>query len=283
MSSHPLLVFALALAVAFAAGGRLLVEEQALRRETGSVLKHLLGESRRAFALHVFLKADAYFHQGFYPSVFDAPVAPEAKTHLVEATEDNHDHQHNHGHAHNQHRDWLEAFGCHFQPAEHRHLEGLGQAREILPWLRLAAELDPQRVDTYTVTAYWLRERLNQVKEAESFLREGLRANPDSYEILFELGRLYAENDRDVPRARIVLELAIEKWLRQEASKVSPDHVSYRQTLGQLAALEERAGNLERALAHYIRIYQVSPNPATVQKRIEELRAKLAAPQKPPP
>lgn len=283
MSSHPLLVFALALAVAFAAGGRLLVEEQALRRETGSVLKHLLGESRRAFALHVFLKADAYFHQGFYPSVFDAPVAPEAKTHLVEATEDNHDHQHNHGHAHNQHRDWLEAFGCHFQPAEHRHLEGLGQAREILPWLRLAAELDPQRVETYTVTAYWLRERLNQVKEAESFLREGLRANPDSYEILFELGRLYAENDRDVPRARIVLELAVEKWLRQEASKVSPDHVSYRQTLGQLAALEERAGNLERALAHYIRIYQVSPNPATVQKRIEELRAKLAAPQKPPP
>ena len=283
MSSHPLLVFALALAVAFAAGGRLLVEEQALRRETGSVLKHLLGESRRAFALHVFLKADAYFHQGFYPSVFDAPVAPEAKTHLVEATEDNHHHEHNHGHAHNQHRDWLEAFGCHFQPAEHRHLEGLGQAREILPWLRLAAELDPQRVETYTVTAYWLRERLNQVKEAESFLREGLRANPDSYEILFELGRLYAENDRDVPRARIVLELAIEKWLRQEASKVSPDHVSYRQTLGQLAALEERAGNLERALAHYIRIYQVSPNPATVQKRIEELRAKLAAPQKPPP
>lgn len=283
MPSLPLLLSALALAVAFAAGGRLLLWEQTHRQDQGSVLRLLLGESQRAFANHVFLKADAYFHQGFYPSVFDAPVAPEAKTHLVEATEDNHDHQHNHGHAHNQHRDWLEAFGCHFQPAEHRHLEGLGQAREILPWLRLAAELDPQRVETYTVTAYWLRERLNQVKEAESFLREGLRANPDSYEILFELGRLYAENDRDVPRARIVLELAIEKWLRQEASKVSPDHVSYRQTLGQLAALEERAGNLERALAHYIRIYQVSPNPATVQKRIEELRAKLAAPQKPPP
>jgi tetratricopeptide (TPR) repeat protein len=215
--------------------------------------------------------------------VFDSPAAAEAKTHLVEATEENHHHEHNHGHAHNQHRDWIEAFGCHFQPAEHRHLEGLGQAREILPWLRLAAELDPQRVETYTVTAYWLREQLNQVKEAEAFLREGLRANPDSYEILFELGRLYAENDRDVPRARIVLELAVEKWLRQEASKVSPDHVSYRQILGQLAALEERAGNLERALAHYFRVYQVSPNPATVQKRIEELRAKLAAPQKPPP
>lgn len=283
MSFHPMLISALALAVALAAGGRLLLAEQAQQRETGSVLKLLLGESRRAFALHVFLKADAYFHQGFYPSVFDSTAAPESKTHLVAATEENHHHEHHHGHAHNQHRDWLEAFGCRFQPAEHRHLEGLGQAREILPWLRLAAELDPQRVETFTVTAYWLREHLNQVKEAEAFLREGLRANPQSYEILFELGRLYAENDRDVPRARSVLELAIEKWLRQEASKVSPDHVSYRQILGQLAALEERTGNLERALAHYIRVAQVSPNPATVQKRIAELRAKLAAPQNTPP
>ena len=283
MSSHPLLLLALALAAAISAGGGLLVEEQARRRETGSVLKNLLGESRRAFAMHVFLKADAYFHPGFYTSVFDPPTTSAGKTHLVEATEENHRHEHNHGQPHNQHRDWIESFASHFQPTEHRHLEGLGQAREILPWLRLAAELDPQRVETYTVTAYWLRERLNQVKEAESFLREGLRANPDSYEILFELGRLYAENDRDVPRARIVLELAVEKWLRQEASKASPDHVSYRQILGQLAALEERASNLERALAHYFRVYQVSPNPATVQKRIEELRAKLAAPQKTPP
>ncbi len=282
MPSLPLLLSALALAVAFAAGGRLLLWEQAHRQDKGSVLRLLLGESRRAFANHVFLKADAYFHQGFYPSVFDAP-APVSKTHLAEATEEAHHHDHSRGHAHDRHRDWLEAFGCNFQPAEHRHLEGLGQAREILPWLRLAAALDPQRVDTYTVTAYWLREQLNQVKEAEAFLREGLRANPDSHEILFELGRLYAENERDVLRARIVLELAIAKWIRQEASLPSPDHVSYRQIMGQLAALEERAGNYERALAHYTRLHRVSPNPAAVQQRIDEMRFKSAAPVVKPP
>ena len=51
--------------------------------------------------------------------------------------------------------------------------------------------------ETYTVTAYWLRERMGKVDEAEKFLREGLRENPDSYEIMYELGRVYAENQND--------------------------------------------------------------------------------------
>lgn len=273
---NPALPIALALAAALAAGGRMLLWQQSRAQDTGSVFALLLGESRRAFAGQVFLKADAYFHRGFYPSVFDLAL-PDGKTHMAKETE-SHDH---HSHTQPQHpnRDWIETFGRNFYPAEHRHLERLGEAREILPWLRLAAELDPHRVDTYTVAAYWLRERLNKVNEAEAFLREGLRANPDSFEILGELGRLYAENHRDVPRARAVLELAIVKWLRQEASKPNPDELTYAQILGQLAALEESTGNLDRALAHFTRLKRVSPAPDTVQKRIDELRTKLGRPQ----
>lgn len=269
---NPALPLALALAAALATGGRLLVWQQTQPQDTGSVLALLLGESRRAFADQAFLKADTYFHQGFYPSIFDLAL-PDGKTHMAAETE-GHDH-HDHSQAPRPHRDWLEGFGRHFYPAEHRHLERFTDTREILPWLRLSAELDPHRVDTYTVAAYWLRERLNQVKEAEAFLREGLRANPGSYEILLELGRLYAENNRDVPRARAVLELAVEKWLRQEASKPNPDEATYGQILAQLANLEEQAGNLGSALAHLTRLKRVSPQPAAVQKRIDELRAKL--------
>ncbi len=269
---NPALLIAFALAAALAAGGRLLLWQQAQPQDSGSMFALLLGESRRAFADQFFLKADAYFHQGYYPSVFDVAL-PDGKTHMAEETVD-HDHHHDHDATTRTHRDWLEAFGSHFYPAEHRHLERFTDTREILPWLRLSAELDPHRVDTYTVAAYWLRERLNQVKEAEAFLREGLRANPDSYEILLELGRLYAENNRDVPRARAVLELAVEKWLRQEAGKPNPDEAGYGQILGQLANLEEQAGNLDKALAHLTRLKRVSPQPAVVQKRIDELRAK---------
>lgn len=274
----PALPIALALAVALAAGGRLLLWQQATAKETGSIFALLLGESRRAFSDQFFLKADAYFHQGYYPSVFDVAL-PDGKTHMAKETEGHDHHDHSHSTAKREYRDWLENFGSHFYPFEHRHLEKLGDAREILPWLRLSAELDPHRVDTYTVAAYWLRERLNKVNDAEVFLREGLRANPGSYEILFELGRLYAENNRDVPRARAVLELAIEKWLRQEARKPNPDELAYAQILGQLATLEEQAGNLDKALTHFTRLKNVSRAPDTVQKRIDELQAKLGQPK----
>jgi hypothetical protein len=275
---HPALPIALAFTIALAVGGRLLVWQQAVAKETGSIFALLLGESRRAFSDQVFLKADAYFHQGYYPSVFDLAL-PDGKTHMAKETEGHDHHDHSHTQAKREYRDWLERFGSHFYPAEHRHLEKFGDAREILPWLRLSAELDPHRVDTYTVAAYWLRERLNKVNDAEAFLREGLRANPGSYEILFELGRLYAENNRDVPRSRAVLELAVEKWLRQEAAKPNPDELGYAQILAQLAALEERTGNLEKALAHFTRLKRVSPAPDTVQKRIDEIRMKLGRPQ----
>ena len=107
-------------------------------------------------------------------------------------------------------RDWIERFGRHFMVTEHTHLQG-SHEREILPWLKLAAELDPQKIETYTVAAYWLRD-LGKVKEAERSLRQGLLNNPDSYDILFELGRLYYENNHDAARARKIWELALRRW-----------------------------------------------------------------------
>lgn len=273
---HSSLLLALAFATALASGGRLLLWQGTSTKEPGSVFALLLGESRRAFSDQFFLKADAYFHQGYYPSVFDLAL-PDGKTHLAKETEGHHDHGHEE--TPRAYRDWLEEFGSHFYPSEHRHLERFGDSREILPWLRLSAELDPHRVETYTVAAYWLRERLNKVTDAEAFLRDGLRANPESYEILGELGRLYAENQRDVPRARAILELAIVKWLRREAIKPNPDEAAYSQILGQLAALEESSGNLERALEHFTRLKQTSPSAEAIQRRIDELRAKLGPPR----
>jgi len=87
-----------------------------------------------------------------------------------------------------------------------------------LPWLRLAAEMDPHQVQTYLTASFWLRSALNQPKEAEEFLREGLRANPDSFDILIELGYVYDFNKNDPRSARRLWELALQKWKRQEAA-----------------------------------------------------------------
>ncbi len=147
--------------------------------------------------------------------------------------------------------------------------------REILPWLSIAAALDPQHIETYTVTAYWLRERLHRSEEAEKVLREGLRQNPGNAALLFELGRIFQQDRKDVERARNVFEAGIRSWNSQEASNPDPNRFLALQLLSHLAQLEDEAGNAERAIQLWEAAKPFSPQPEGPQKHIDDLRAKL--------
>jgi len=247
------------------------------RGESASALNVLLGDSRHLFANHAFTKADIYFHSGYYPSVFDQAEAPKDSRHMTseEGSSEAEKHEREMTFLHEP-RDWIERFGRHFLITEHTHLQG-GNEREILPWLKLSAELDPQRIDTYTVASFWLRNRLGKAHEAEELLRDGLRNNPDSYELLFELGRLYNENYQDQHRARHVWELALRRWDEQEPTKKNPDLIGLESLLIQLARLEERTGNLDRAIGYLERAAKRSPNAAVLRQQVAELKSKLAA------
>jgi tetratricopeptide (TPR) repeat protein len=175
-------------------------------------------------------------------------------------------------------KDWIDRFGRHFYPSHHTHLEKNGDEREILPWLRFSADLDPQRVETYTVAAYWLRNRLGRVNEAEQFLREGLRANPQSYEILFELGRVADENRKDLKAARNIWELALRRWHEQEEAKREPNIFLHQEIVGHLAELEERVGNWDAAIRYLEQLKKHSPLPEVVQKEIDQIKQKLVKP-----
>jgi tetratricopeptide (TPR) repeat protein len=243
------------------------------RAQSGGVLKVMFGEGRRLFANQFFKEADIYFHSGFYPSIFDEAKAASSE-HLTEGADPE-------GKKEEKcdmdfmrpPRDWVEAFGRHFVITEHTHL-ARGKEREILPWLRLSADLDPQRVETYTVAAYWLSS-MGRVKEAEDFLREGLRNNAESYEILTDLARLYEKNRGDLPRARNLYARALECWQQQEPGKKEPDRVGYEKIVFRLARLEEKTGHISAAIEHYEMAAKVSPNPVEIRKTIEELRARL--------
>src|SRR3989442_14709833 len=246
------------------------------RRDSGNVLKVLLGDGRRVFANHFFVRADVYFHSGYYPSIFDQTQAPRDSRHMTAKEGSQAEEQHEREMSFlGPPRDWIERFGRHFLITEHTHLAG-GNEREILPWLRLSAELDPQRVETYTVAAYWLRH-MGKMTEAEQFLRDGLRANPDSYEILFELGRLYYESEHDAVRARNVWELALRKWTARESSKKEPDLFQLEQIAVNLSRLEEKEGNLPRAIELLQLAQKASPVPAALQAQIDDMKRRLAA------
>jgi tetratricopeptide (TPR) repeat protein len=160
--------------------------------------------------------------------------------------------------------------------------------REILPWLKLSAELDPENVKTYVVTAFWLRSRMQKVADAEQVLREGLRNNPSDPQLLFELGRVYFENYHDTARARNLWEAALRSWERQapgvpqsERLKLTNENFDSRfifeQLQTSLAQLEEKAGNFDAAIAHWEQAKIVSPGPDTLQRHIDELKQTLAA------
>ncbi len=270
------------------------------RGKSANLLQTALGDGRKLFARHVYAKADAYFHNGYYPSLFESTVDAKAGrlSQAAGLSKDEHDCGGDHI---GKPRDWIDAFSRHFYPSRHSHLgEGKcghdhdharhehcehcdhcehgqsdkesGDEREILPWLRLSAELDPESVQTYVVCSYWLRGTLGKVDEAEQFLRMGLRANPGEYELLFELGRIYNEDRKDPSRARNVWELGLRNWHRRESGKVEPNFFLCAQLLGQLITLEEKQGRYVRALEHLTALKAISPHKEAIQRWIDEIR-----------
>jgi len=256
-----------------------------LRAKTGDdtgFMGALMGESRRLFANQFFVEADVYFHSGYYPTMFDAHetdldvnVREPATPQPLPASGRQHEEEEGEGFL-GRPRDWVEGFGRHFFPTEHTHLTNV-KVSEILPWLRLSADMDPHRIQTYLTASYWLRTTLNQPDEAERFLREGLRANTNSYEILLELGYVYDFNKKDFRMAHNLFDLALQKWKEQDAAGLQPPPKARVEILDGLVRADMDENDLKQLLVDLEALKAVSPNPEAIEKTIQETRAKLAA------
>lgn len=263
------------------------------RAKDFSPLKLAIGDGQKIFAGHFYRKADVYFHSGMYPSIFDnnesfktAHIGEDAGATGSKNTGDEHEFL-------RAKPDIIDRFSRNFFPSRHTHLDEGGvkgeegdktQVREILPWLKLAQELDPENPLTYTVAAYWLRVRMNKVTEAELFVRQGLKHMPDHPVLLFELGRIYYEpfefrqghTKHNPDRARNIWDCGIRAWQQQEAGKPEPDKFILEQILTYRAKLEENTGDLPLALSYWEQAREIAPEREGIPKRIAELHATLA-------
>jgi tetratricopeptide (TPR) repeat protein len=307
-AASPRFVFALWVALAYTLGTtvhlRAVNRHEAGRPDEGA-FKKLLGDGRRLFAGQFVEMADVYFHSGFYPSIFDrgGKRTSKAVTGAVKE-EDNQDHEH---HEHDEHgncvhdkqcscgheeqgdcphededehvaemtppeaANWLEQFIRRFRITEHTHLAA-GNEREILPWLKLAIELDPQAIETYTTAAYWLRE-IKKSEQAEQVLREGLRNNPANHELLFEMGRLYQEEHHDAERTRNIWRYAFKCWQAQGEETHELTIRDAARIASHLGELELEAGNPQQAIEWFQRAKPYSPRPEAIAQRIQDIRA----------
>jgi hypothetical protein len=243
---------------------------------TASVLAALMGDSRRLFAHEFFAQADAYFHSGFYPTIFDTQK-PGSESDLKEESHDKPAGAEEHEEETSflgAPKDWMERFGRHFYPTVHTHLHD-GNEREMLPWLKLAADMDPHEIDAFLTASYWLRTSLKKPDEAEQFLRQGQRANPNSYAILLELGRVYFDNRKDPRVARNIFMIARKKWREQDAAGEKPDPHAYEEILGEIVRTDRAQGDLKLQLADLEELIKVARGKETLQRQIDELKAKL--------
>jgi tetratricopeptide (TPR) repeat protein len=262
------------------------------RHQSDNFFNLLLGDSSRIFANSSYTEADVYYHSGYYPTIFDNNQAFETP-HMAEDT----------GAVASRNsgeetgfmgppRDWLDAFGRHFIPNRHTHLDqggptddlsGNSKVAEILPWLKLSSKLDPENIQTYLVMSYWLRNNLNQPQEAEQVLHEGLRYNPGNPQLLYELGRIYFENYTNTDRARTIWEAGLRSWAEEqpsvpESERLKPnnqnfdDRFIFEQLQTHLAQLEGSLGNLQAAIDHLKQAQLASPSPEEIQRQIDELQ-----------
>ena len=282
-----LLVIMLLLTTAFCLATKISPQTEARLIENGAgndnPAARWLGNSSQLFANSFFVKADAYFHSGYYPTIYDNN-APFKTPHLGEdsgtmESKNSGDETTIFGHPHN----WIEKFELNFFPSYHTHLDqggvdgkGQSEVKEVMPWLKISEELDAHRIETYLVTAYWLRNRMNKVPEAEQVLRDGLRANPGNAALLYELGQLYLEGRNDDTRARNLYLAALRSWGRENAGQADPDDFLLGHILGSLAKLEEHEGNTAKALEYLKLLKKVSPTPEAIQQQINALNRQHA-------
>lgn len=252
--------------------------------QSDNVFKLLFGEGRRLFANEMFDMADAYFHSGYYPSIFDKSVTEhdvadpaKGQTEDEDSTSDD---------FLGPPPDWLAALDRQFVPNQHTHLDLGGpsghmkenEVQEILPWLKLATDMNPQMIDSYTVGVYWLR-RLHQPEQARDFLFEGLRNNPGNCELLFVLGSLYDKEFHDSNRAHNTWLAALRCWQAQnndtKASIESKRH--YDDITTALAHEAQEAGDWPQAIQYLEMVKTVSPYPDAIQKQIDEAERKMTS------
>src|ERR1700720_604052 len=73
--------------------------EWAGHKQSDDMMAVLFGDGRRMFANHFFVKADVYFHSGYYPSIFEQAARQSIDTkHMTEEHHDEKEEKEEHEH-----------------------------------------------------------------------------------------------------------------------------------------------------------------------------------------
>lgn len=205
-----------------------------------SISEVVIGETRKIVAMWCFEKADEYFHKGVFHKTklaFTDSLYQKISRLLI--------------------------------PHEHIHLSDY-EASEILPWLKLAIELDPNNIEFYLISAFWLSKEVKRNDIAINLLKDGMALNPYSYMFHMELGRIFLRSKK-YEKALHHFNTSIIFWpfpLSSESTEAKYDRAQIQLYRGYLL---EHYGKLDEAiLAYKDRIFLMSES-IHLKERINQL------------
>ena len=191
----------------------------------------LIAGSKKFVAHECWIQADVYLHRGLVHE-YDGEHDDEHEF-FHDSHEEAH-HHHDHDVAHNHNGEECPFCGHHhhkdvkpnaFVPYNRGDFTNTKHKtkfddKELLPWLRLTAYMDPHLTKAYAVGGHWLAWRLGKAEEAIEFLEEGLENNPGAPDILAELGLVYFDANGDLGTRN--LEKALEAFNAAMKTEVKP-------------------------------------------------------------
>lgn len=136
-----------------------------------------------------------------------------------------------------------------------------GEHEKIPPLIRIITWLDPHFIEAYSSGAWqlaWNSEDWRLIPSAKEFLEEGIKNNPDKYELYADMGWLYYDKVKDYDEAV--------KWYKRASALPSPPMVKR-----MLAHSYERAGKIDEAIKVWKEL--VDEGIKTVQKNPKNFEA----------
>ena len=263
------------------------------------LMGRVFGETREILGTQMIQRADLYFHGGVGKIECNHGLSSSAGHHH-EASHGHAQDDHNHGHEHDedtlgnahQHEhkhpstdtsgpaDWLTRLNQRLHPRAHKHLSGANAEKELLPWLWAAVKADPHNINAYGIGAYWLGDRLNRPDKALEFIRQGIRDNPNAYELEITRAEILWHNVNDRDAVIAAFHKAREKFLarfrpgaKTEIKNIpSAAKLLYHRILTYLTDQAIATGHTTQAIAYLREAIPYANNPERLRDRIRELR-----------
>ena len=207
-----------------------------------SLAQALVSDTRVVLGSRLYTQADVYFHRGV-PHGASPPAQP----------------------------DIFQRFSQQVTPQKPLHLAGATDIAEMMPWLDFSTRLNPQNLEGYLVSTFWLAGEARRPDLALNILANAQRNIPYSYAVQLEKGRILLHMGNHA-LAREAFHAALAFW-DATAVPANADHVLDKgEALLYGALLLEAAGATPDAIADLEALSELPPERPAMQIRLQQLK-----------